>query len=55
MLALVADMLGDNHQAWQRLADSPMSVSGANAWLRLGEIPGAAADGTDWPKPPASR
>jgi hypothetical protein len=55
VLAQVADALGDDRQAWQRLADSPISYSGPNAWLRLGDILTAAADGSDWPKPPASR
>ncbi|MFJ9843304.1 hypothetical protein ACIRYZ_23090 [Kitasatospora sp. NPDC101155] len=55
VLALVAGMLGNDHQAWQRLADSPISYSSPNARLRLGDVLSAAADGTDWPKPPASR
>lgn len=55
VLALVAGMLGDDQQAWHRLTDSPISNSGPNAWLRLGDILKAAADGTDWPKPPTSR
>ncbi|MQS14785.1 hypothetical protein F7Q99_21600 [Streptomyces kaniharaensis] len=52
---LVVSKLGDDERAWQRLANSPISYSGPNAWLRLGDILKAAADGTDWPKPPASR
>ncbi|MCX4688558.1 hypothetical protein OG401_30400 [Kitasatospora purpeofusca] len=55
VLALVADILGDDRQAWHRLTDSPISNSGPNAWLRLGDILNAAADGTGWPKPPVSR
>ncbi|MFE5584920.1 hypothetical protein [Kitasatospora sp. NPDC056531] len=55
VVALVVGTLGDDHQAWQRLADSPISNSGPNAWLRLGDVLNAAADGTEWPRPPASR
>ncbi|MET8623863.1 hypothetical protein ABZW30_08940 [Kitasatospora sp. NPDC004669] len=55
VLALVADVLGDDRQAWRRLTESPISHSGPNAWLRLGDILNAAADDTGWPKPPASR
>lgn len=52
---LVVTALGDNQQAWQRFTDSPISHSGPNAWLRLGGVLKAAVNGTDWPKPPASR
>ncbi|MFD0400342.1 hypothetical protein ACFVHI_19965 [Kitasatospora sp. NPDC127121] len=55
VIALVEAALGDDHQAWQRFADSPIGNSGPNAWLRLGDILTAAADGTTWPKPPTSR
>ncbi|MER8182388.1 hypothetical protein [Kitasatospora sp. NPDC094015] len=55
VLALVAAALGDGHQAWQRFAESPISHAGPTAWLRLGEVLDAAAHGTQWPKPPASR
>ncbi|MFI9159375.1 hypothetical protein [Kitasatospora aureofaciens] len=55
VLALVAGILGDDRQAWHRLTDSPISHSGPNARLRLGDILKAAAGGTDGPKPPASR
>ncbi|MEU4303648.1 hypothetical protein [Kitasatospora aureofaciens] len=55
VIALVEAALGDDPQAWQRFADSPISNSGPNAWLRLGDILTAAADGTAWPKPPGPR
>ncbi|MFJ9610697.1 hypothetical protein ACIRS1_30585 [Kitasatospora sp. NPDC101176] len=55
VIALVEAALGDDPHAWQRFADSPISNSGPNAWLRLGDILTAAADGTAWPKPPGSR
>ncbi|MEV7775960.1 hypothetical protein [Kitasatospora sp. NPDC086791] len=55
VIALVEAALGDDHQAWQRFTDSPISSSGPNAWLRLGDILTAATDGTAWPKPPGSR
>ncbi|MFI8083045.1 hypothetical protein ACIF6L_19890 [Kitasatospora sp. NPDC086009] len=55
VIALVEAALGNDHQAWQRFAASPISNSGPNAWLRLGDILTAAADGTAWPKPSASR
>ncbi|MFE4971304.1 hypothetical protein ACFRAR_04205 [Kitasatospora sp. NPDC056651] len=55
VLALVEAALGDDHQAWQRFADSPIGNSGPSAWLRLGDILTAATDGTAWPKPPTSR
>ncbi|MFJ9841630.1 hypothetical protein ACIRYZ_14400 [Kitasatospora sp. NPDC101155] len=55
VIALVEAALGDDLHAWQRFADSPISNSGPNAWLRLGDILTAAADGTAWPKPPGSR
>lgn len=55
VITLVEATLGDDHQAWQRFADSPISNSGPSAWLRLGDILTAAAAGTAWPKPPGSR
>ncbi|MEE1783389.1 hypothetical protein PUR71_10750 [Streptomyces sp. SP17BM10] len=55
VVALVVGTLGDDDHAWQRLADSPISSSGPNAWLRLGDILTAAVKGTAWPKPPATR
>ncbi|MFE7592092.1 hypothetical protein ACFU6K_22060 [Kitasatospora sp. NPDC057512] len=55
VLALVEAALGDDHQAWQRFADSPIGNSGPSAWLRLGDILTAATDGTVRPKPPTSR
>ncbi|MFJ9523044.1 hypothetical protein ACIRPK_32955 [Kitasatospora sp. NPDC101801] len=55
VLALVKASLGNDPQAWQRFADSPISHAGPSAWLRLGEVLDAAAHGTPWPKPPASR
>ncbi|MET8539483.1 hypothetical protein ABZW03_02330 [Kitasatospora sp. NPDC004799] len=54
VLALVEAALGDDHQAWQRFADSPISNSGPSAWLRLGDILTAATDETARPKPPTS-
>ncbi|MFF2745499.1 hypothetical protein ACFVVA_08150 [Kitasatospora sp. NPDC058048] len=45
VLALVEAALGDDHQAWQRFADSPIGNSGPSAWLRLGDILTAATDG----------
>jgi hypothetical protein len=53
--SLVTDALGDDEKAWGRFADSPASYSGPTAWLRLGDILSAAADGTPWPKPPTGR
>lgn len=55
VLALVNTALGNDPPAWQRFADSPISHAGPTAWLRLGEVLDAAAHGTPWPKPPASR
>ncbi|TYC66488.1 hypothetical protein EH183_42440 [Streptomyces sp. CB01881] len=55
VVALVVNTLGNDDHAWQRLADSPITPSGPNAWLRLGDILTAAAEGTAWPKPPAAR
>ncbi|MEU0404136.1 hypothetical protein ABZ318_28720 [Streptomyces sp. NPDC006197] len=55
VVALVIDALGDDEEAWARFADSPASYAGPTAWLRLGDILTAAADGTPWPKPPAGR
>ncbi|WP_031068094.1 hypothetical protein [Streptomyces sp. NRRL WC-3742] len=55
VIALVEAALGDDRQAWQRFADSPIGNTGPSAWLRLGDILTAAADGTAWPKPPGSR
>ncbi|MFJ2779720.1 hypothetical protein [Kitasatospora sp. NPDC087315] len=55
VVALVVGILGDDDHVWQRLADSPISSSGPNAWLRLGDILTAAAEGTAWPKPPTAR
>ncbi|MFB6889231.1 hypothetical protein ACFCX4_07950 [Kitasatospora sp. NPDC056327] len=55
VVALVVSTLGNDDHAWQRLADSPITPSGPNAWLRLGDILTAAAQGTAWPKPPAAR
>ncbi|MFJ8476483.1 hypothetical protein [Kitasatospora sp. NPDC094011] len=55
VVALVVGTLGNDDNAWQRLADSPISPSGPNAWLRLGDILTAAAEGSPWPKPPTSR
>ncbi|MFJ4680296.1 hypothetical protein [Kitasatospora sp. NPDC088783] len=55
VLALITTALGDDPQAWQRFADSPISHAGPTAWLRLGEVLDAATHGTPWPKPPTSR
>ncbi|MFB7609854.1 hypothetical protein [Streptomyces gardneri] len=52
---LVTTALGDDEEAWTRFADSPASYAGPTAWLRLGDILAAAADGAAWPKPPAGR
>jgi hypothetical protein len=52
VLELVTEALGDDTAAWQRLADSPISQTGPNAWLRLGDILNAARDNTEWPTPP---
>lgn len=51
-LKLVTEALGDDNAAWQRLADSPISPTEPNAWIRLGDILHAARDDTDWPTPP---
>ncbi|MET8424856.1 hypothetical protein [Nocardia sp. NPDC004860] len=53
IIALVTDALGDDAAAWQRLADSPISYTGASAWLRLGEVLDAARSGGDWPTRPS--
>lgn len=50
--SLVRTALGANAEAWQRFAASPASQAGAPAWLRLGDLLDAAANGTSWPKPP---
>ncbi|MGW4382480.1 hypothetical protein [Kitasatospora sp. NPDC004531] len=55
VLALVAAALGDDEQAWQRFAESPVAHTGPNAWLRLGDVLAAAASGTQWPRPPVAR
>lgn len=55
VLAVVTAALGDDSQSWDRFEDSPISHAGATAWLRLGEVLDAAAQGTPWPKPPVSR
>lgn len=48
----VRTALGDNAEAWQRFATSPASYAGPAAWLRLGDLLDAAANGTPWPTPP---
>lgn len=50
--SVVRTTLGDHSEAWQRFAASPASYSGPTAWLRLGDLLDAAANGTPWPKPP---
>ncbi|MEJ8649660.1 hypothetical protein WKI65_16590 [Streptomyces sp. MS1.AVA.3] len=50
--SVVRTALGDHSEAWQRFAASPASYSGPTAWLRLGDLLDAAANGTPWPKPP---
>ncbi|MGW3647820.1 hypothetical protein [Streptomyces sp. NPDC000878] len=53
--SVVLASLGDSNEAWSRFATSPASYSGPTAWLRLGDILDAAAQKTDWPKPPNSK
>ncbi|MFJ8310792.1 hypothetical protein [Streptomyces sp. NPDC094147] len=53
--AYVTEALGDNDEAWQRFAASPMSHAGPGAWHRLGDLLDAAVDGTAWPTPPPGR
>lgn len=48
----MADGLGQDAAAWQRLSDSPISEHGPTAWLRLGEVLDAARAGSEWPIPP---
>ena len=50
--SVVRAALGDNPEAWQRFATSPASNAGPTAWLRLGDLLDAAANGTPWPTPP---
>ncbi|MEV0688990.1 hypothetical protein [Streptomyces sp. NPDC050388] len=50
--SVVRTALGDRAEAWQRFATSPASYAGPTAWLRLGDLLDAAANGTPWPTPP---
>ncbi|MFC3348972.1 hypothetical protein ACFOOM_16355 [Streptomyces echinoruber] len=50
--SVVRTALGDDAEAWQRFATSPASYAGHTAWLRLGDLLDAAANGTPWPTPP---
>ncbi|WP_327325137.1 hypothetical protein OG735_23525 [Streptomyces sp. NBC_01210] len=50
--SVVRTALGDNAEAWQRFATSPASHAGPTAWLRLGDLLDAAANGTPWPAAP---
>lgn len=50
--SVVRTALGDDAEAWQRFATSPASYAGPTAWLRLGDLLDAAANGTPWPRPP---
>ncbi|MFI8350374.1 hypothetical protein [Streptomyces sp. NPDC085596] len=47
--------LGNDDDAWSRFATSPASYSGPTAWLRLGDVLKAAAQGEEWPKAPSTR
>ncbi|MGW3109989.1 hypothetical protein [Streptomyces sp. NPDC001091] len=47
--------LGNDDDAWSRFATSPASYSGPTAWLRLGDVLKAAAQGEEWPKAPSAR
>lgn len=50
--SVVRTALGDDAGAWQRFATGPAGYAGHTAWLRLGDVLDAAADGTPWPTPP---
>ncbi|MFG2354787.1 hypothetical protein [Streptomyces sp. NPDC048521] len=50
--SVVRTALGNSSEAWQRFATSPASYAGPTAWLRLGGLLDAAANGTPWPTPP---
>ncbi|MFF4483307.1 hypothetical protein ACFY1A_40755 [Streptomyces sp. NPDC001520] len=52
VISVVRAALGNNAEAWQRFATSPASYAGPTAWLRLGDLLDAAANGTPWPTPP---
>ncbi|MFD0632369.1 hypothetical protein [Catenulispora yoronensis] len=51
----VTETLGEDTSAWQRLAQSPISYTGPNAWLRLGDVLDCAQSGAPWPAPPPAR
>jgi hypothetical protein len=55
VVSLVRESLGSDQDAWDRFASCPATYSGPTAWLRLGDLLNAAAEGTPWPKPPVSR
>ncbi|MGW2179117.1 hypothetical protein ACWCXX_13690 [Streptomyces sp. NPDC001732] len=55
VVSLVRESLGSDQGAWDRFASCPATYSGPAAWLRLGDLLDAAAEGTPWPKPPVSR
>ncbi|MFE2595641.1 hypothetical protein ACFXCZ_03910 [Streptomyces sp. NPDC059396] len=53
--SVVMAALGESDEAWARFAASPASYAGPTAWLRLGDILDASAQGTPWPSPPSAR
>lgn len=55
VLDAVIETLGEDAAAWTRLAESPISHTGPNAWLRLGDVLDAARSGAAWPTAPATR
>ncbi|WP_370381008.1 hypothetical protein [Catenulispora sp. GAS73] len=55
VLNIVNEALGEDTAAWTRLAESPISHTGPNAWLRLGDVLDAARAGGSWPTPPPTR
>ena len=52
IVGVVTAALGDDAQAWRRLAEGPASYAGPTAWLRLGEVLDAASSGAPWPTSP---
>ncbi|MEU8619437.1 hypothetical protein [Streptomyces sp. NPDC048623] len=55
VVSVVRETLGSDQAAWDRFASCPATYSGLTAWLRLGDLLDAAAEGTPWPNPPAGR
>ncbi|WP_395366605.1 hypothetical protein ACHGLA_35095 [Streptomyces sp. YH02] len=55
VVSVVCKSLASDQAAWDRFASSPATYSGPTAWLRLGDLLNAAAEGTPWPSPPTGR